>query len=287
MISSEVKRMAGSNGTLAPQLQSMDYLFSVMGGQPPGNGAQTANFIVSNSPVLPQLYEQLRTMPADWPALPPALEQSPEARAAFEWLQTERQRLEEYTRAQIAIIHHNHQTLMEARFQHEQAIALQMQRLGRARQMLASQTQVLQERVNALTQREETIAARETTLARVQDDVRALEQARDVLRSEVATHRTALEELQAQLARTERGLAEAALTEAQRALESKQAEMTARQAQMEQRYQALEKAEAAVARRALELDELECRLGKEFEKQERQLALERREIETLRIRLQV
>jgi hypothetical protein len=40
--------------------------------------------------------------------------------------------------------------------------------------------------------------------------------------------------------------------------------LTARQAQMERRYEALEQAEAAVARKASELDELEIRLGIEL-----------------------
>ena len=278
--------MAGSNGPLPPHVQSIDNLFGSIGSRPPAKGPELPNLVVSSSASLAQESEPINAIPADWPELPPGLESSSDARAGLDWLQGERKKLEDFTRVQFSIIHKNHQTLLAARFQHEQAVAVQAQQFSRDRHILASQAESLKQRLAALTQREEAVATREAAHAKVERELRDLEQARDELHVEVATRRTALEDMEARLARAEQGLAEAALTEAQRDLEAKQTELAARQRQMEQRYEALERAEAAAARRSAELDELECRLGKEFEKQERQLALKRREIETLRIRLE-
>jgi hypothetical protein len=75
------------------------------------------------------------------------------------------------------------------------------------------------------------------------------------------------------------------LQQRQQAWEQKQAETAKFVAQMEQRCRTLEKAEEAAKRRLAELDDLEERLREEFETQERQLAQERRELETLRNQL--
>src|SRR5262249_49623958 len=130
--------MSGSNGTLPLHVQSIDCLFGLLGGRPPENGSRTTNFIVSGhprTPPLPQRPEQLERVPKDWPRLPTSLEQSPEGRAAFEWLQNERKRLEEYTHAQFAIIQQRHQTLMAAKFRNEEALALDTQKLNQDFQM--------------------------------------------------------------------------------------------------------------------------------------------------------
>jgi hypothetical protein len=282
--------MAGSNGTLPLHAHSVDWIFGHLSGQRPDSARPASNFISAGfllgepPPSAPNVPEERLLQP---PQLPPSLEDAPEGRAACAWLQAEQKRLEEYTRAQFAIIQQHHQTLLAKNFQNEQAMALRTQQLNRDMELLATQARALQERANDLAKREAAVAAQTATLAGAQHELRDLERARDAIREEVTTHRTALQELQSLTARLELSLSETSLTERERVLEDKQAELSARQAQMEKRYQDLEKAEAAVTRRAAELDELEFRLEKEFEKQERQLALERREIETLRVRLHV
>jgi hypothetical protein len=282
------KRMAGSNGVLSQRVQSLDWLFCQIG--QPGSDRNTlpTPSLFDNIPAsLPSPAARADEMPADWPRLPATLHQSAEGRAAYEWLRAERQRLEEYTRAQYAVIRQNHQAVMSRNFQNEEELARRSQKLNGDAELLATQAKSLQERADRLAQQEAVAAAQMSALAKTQEELRSLEQARDALRVEVASQRAVLAELQAQAARMEQGLLATDLNERQRAQEEKQAELTDRQAQMEQRYQALERAEAAASRRTAELDEMEFRLGKEFEKQERQLALERREIEAQRVRLEL
>jgi DNA repair exonuclease SbcCD ATPase subunit len=279
--------MAAVNGSLAQHVQSLDWLFGQMANQ----GSETipsTHFMVEGAAAPPtQPRQPADQMPPDWPQLPSILQQSPEGRTAYEWLRAERQRLEEYTRSQFALIRQNHQAVMARNFQNEEALTRRTQTLNADVQLLASQAHSLEERTQTLAQRESAIEARMGALASVQDELRAAEQARDAIRIEVERQQTILNDLEAQAARVQQGLLQADLEQRWQAMNEKQAELTARQSQMENRYQALEKAEAGAVRRAAELDELEYRLGKEFEKQERQLALERREIEALRVRLQM
>src|SRR5262249_52743631 len=80
------------------------------------------------------------------PQPPPKLESPADLQAAHEWLQTERQRLEAYTRNQFAAIQQQHQALLAKQFRSEEALALRAQELNREMKFLASQAEALQSR---------------------------------------------------------------------------------------------------------------------------------------------
>ena len=256
--------MSGLNGSHPLQAPAVDCLFVQL---VEGNGAAT--------PAPPQA----QWSPAGWPDPPADLENVPELREAYEWLQAERRRLEEYTRTQFAAIQQRHQAILAQHFRNEENLALRTQELNREMTFFAAQAKIIQERAGELARREKALAEQAETL-RAQQELQGLGQ--NATGPHPADGQGATET-------TSSGLAEAAhaLEEHQAAWEGKQAQIADRLAQMEQRYQALEQAEETARRRMAELDELENRLTQEFEKQERQLALERRQIEAVRARLRL
>jgi hypothetical protein len=252
--------MSGLNGLHPLQAPAVDSLFVQL---VEGNGA--------SRPTPPREPEPAQWSPAGWSDPPADLEKVPELREAYRWLQGERRRLEEYTRTQFAAIQQRHQQILAQHFRNEESLALRTQELNREMTFLAAQAKIIQERAAELAQREKALAEQEALQRAHPHSAAPLPDKAD--RPE--TNGTAPNEL-AEVAH--------ALKEHQEVWESKQAAIADRLAQMEQRYQALDQAEEAARRRMAELDELENRLMQEFEKQERQLALERRQIETLRLK---
>ncbi len=254
--------MSGPNGTHPLQAPAVDCLFVQM---------------VEGGDTNPPAPAQPQWRPVGWPDPPADLEKSPELREAFHWLQAERRRLEEYTRNQFAALQQRHQAILAQHFRNEETLALRTQELNREMAFFAAQAKIIQERAGELARREKAVTEQAEKL-RAQQELRGLGE---------HTPGPNPADWQVETEAPANGLAEAAsaLEEHQAAWEGKQAEITDRLAQMEQRYQALERAEEVARRRMAELDELENRLTQEFEKQERQLALERRQIEALRARL--
>jgi DNA repair exonuclease SbcCD ATPase subunit len=279
--------MSGSTAIPQAYAQSIDWIFA----QLPGEGSGfVAPRPVSTAPAAPPipLAEQPGTQ------APLRMENEADLRAAQEWLQHERNRLEEYTRSQFDLIRQQHQALMAKHFRSEEALALRSQELNREMQFLASQAEALQQRGRELADWETALSAQMTRLAQAQDELLAIQQTSADVRRDTEVQcrileamRTETAQLQASesTARGEFDALQATLQEHQRSWEQKQVEIDARQAQMEQRYRALETSEQAARRRLAELDELEDRLRQELEEQERQLAAERRELEQLRARL--
>lgn len=262
--------MFGSNGSHPLQAPAVDCLFVQLA---EGNGA--------GHPV-PSRHESSPSAgpaPAVWPDPPADLENVPELREAYQWLQGERRRLEEYTRSQFAAIQQRHQAILAQHFRNEENLAIRTQELNREMTFLAAQAKIIQERAGELARREKALAEQTATLAKVQQEFRQDNQ-------NPASDASDSADWQVETRTAAQGLAEVAdaLQEHQAIWESKQAAIADRLAQMEQRYQALEQAEEVARRRMAELDELENRLNQEFEKQERQLALERRQLETQRAR---
>jgi hypothetical protein len=253
--------MSRLNGTHPLQAPAVDCLFVQM-----AEGKDTG------TPAQPEWY------PPGWTDPPADLEKNPELREALQWLQGERRRLEEYTRNQFAALQQRHQAILAQHFRNEETLALRTQELNREMAFFAAQAKIIQERAGELARREKAVAEQAEKL-RAQQELQGL--------GEHTGPNPA--DWQAETEATSNGLAEAAsaLEEHQAAWEAKQAEITDRLAQMERRYQALEQAEEAARRRMAELDELENRLTQEFERQERQLALERRQVEALRARLRL
>jgi hypothetical protein len=222
---------------------------------------------------------------------PPPLDDAADLQVANEWLQAERARLEAYTRSQFGALQQQHQSLLAKQFRGEEALALRAQELNREMKFLASQSEALQSRARELAEREAAFTAQMERLASVEQELLSND-----MRENPEAHRALVERLRAETAQlqaagvdagTNAAAFEAALKERQQAWEQKHATLLARQGEIEQRFAVLQKAEQASQRRLAELDEVEQLLRKEFEQQERDLALERQEIDVLRVRLRV
>src|SRR5262249_48608998 len=70
---------------------------------------------------------------------PPAIRSDDDVRAANEWLQRERKRLQEYTETQLARVANEHQALVSQNYRNEQQMILACQELSRKEEMLARQ----------------------------------------------------------------------------------------------------------------------------------------------------
>jgi hypothetical protein len=267
-----------TNANDLPSLQAADWLFSHFGAlpwsrQPPGILAAITGTL----------------LPPD-PEAPPAIQNTGDLAAANEWLQRERQRLQQYTQAQLDRIASEHQALVQRNYQNEQSMILACQELGRKEELVARQTRALQEQAVGLSRREQALARQVEQLSRTQGELaqhrRTEEEAAqqlallETLRCETAALQKLRETTQAELATMTRELAE---QREQR--ERDQALRRTQQAQMEQRLRALDQAEQAAQRRVAEMDELEAQLRDEFEEQERRLAEKRSEVAALSARL--
>jgi chromosome segregation ATPase len=289
--------MAASDGGNADRALSIDWLFAQLPGQDTGYRTPMPLPGAGASVVAAPLTEPSGSAPASamaWTQPPPALEDPADLETAYEWLRSEKQRLEEYTRSQFATIQQQHQALLNKHFHSEQSLALRCQELNREMKFLAGQAETLQRRARELAEREAALSAQMERLAHAQEELLTLEQTSQNIRQDTETQRSLLEQLRAQTAelqvsdlasRHEFDNFEVALKERQRAWEEKQAEISARQAEMEERYAALEKAEEAAKRRLAELDELEERMQQEIHEHEQQLAQERRDMEIMRAKL--
>jgi chromosome segregation ATPase len=257
-----------------PNAQFIDWLFSRLPGAGNGEAMQgppVAGFQLSSPPGGP-------AGPAgssSWagPQPPPILKDPADLPAAHQWLQTEKQRLDEYTRSQFNVIREQHQVLLTKHFRSEEALAQRSQELNREIQFLASQSEALQKRSQELAERETVLASHMERLSQAQEELLSIEQTSQNVRKDTEAQQALLEKLQAETAqlqavdataRQEFSTFDTVLRDRQQAWERKHAEITARQAQMEDRYLALEKAEAAAERRLAELDELEERLRQEL-----------------------
>ncbi len=327
--------------------------------------------------------------PLDPPTPPPDVAENQDLRVAYEWLQSERSRLEEYTRVQFEKVEQQHRELMALHFQREQDAALQAQEINREIQRLASFSENLDERAGQLGERQKDLDSQDDKLAAVREEVRAFQQTRQTLQQEIDSQRSLIEqsltrtnelreqarlldseieaqtatlaerrrsweekeaetaenaariqarvhelnerdrvltkrqtdlakaaeevvalvqrragmekEIQAQLtvidelrgrttrlrdqeetARKAAAAWETRVNESRETWQKKEADLATRYQQLENRYQSLERSEEALKRRMTELDETECRVESEHERQEKQLAMDCREIDRLR-----
>ncbi len=229
-----------------------------------------------------------------WPSPPPPLKGPEDLQAAYEWLKNERGRLEAYTRSQFETIRRQNQAIMEKHFRSEEVLAVRSQELNREMQFLATQTEALRRQSSDLAERERALAAQVEKLSQAQEDLIATQQANQSLQDNVSRQRSVLENLRRETAELQSFDAsehakldslETVLRQRQQEWEQKQRELTARQGEMEKRFSALQKDESAVERRMRELDEWESRLRDELEQWERELILERRDLDKLRTEL--
>jgi DNA repair exonuclease SbcCD ATPase subunit len=276
----------------APHAHSVDWLFAQLPGEGSRAAASASGIAGLGSSQGPSALAA--PPPVVWPQPPPAIEDASDLQAAYQWLQNEKSRLEQYTRNQFEMIEEQHQAMLTKHFRSEQMLALRSQELNREMQFLANQTEVLQGRSRELGEREVALAEQVERLAHAQEELLSLEQTSANIRQNTKGQQYVLERLRAETtqlkavdieARGRFDAFEAELKERQAAWEKNQADITARQAQMEERYQALERAEQAAMRRLTELDEVENQIRGELEQQEGQLTRDRREVEQMRAQL--
>jgi hypothetical protein len=219
---------------------------------------------------------------------PPAIPAGGDLRAAYEWLQRERRRLEGYTQSQLALLQREHQAMVQQSYLNEAALIARSQELGRQEEMLAAQSRALQQQALELSRREQGMAGQLDEWRRLQEELAANEQLSSRARQDAEAQVAALESLRAETASLQRAREAAradlealavALTRQREARAKEQALFAAGRAELEARLQAADRAEAAARRRQAEMDELEARLFAEIEEQHRLLADERRALE--------
>ena len=282
--------MATFNSTQRNPAQVIDLLFAhVQGGRGFSRPAPASGW---DPPAAP-------AVAADGPAPteaspPPLVRDAADLRAANDWLQRERRRLQEYTQIQMARIEKEHLALVSRNYLNEQTVILRCQELSRKEELLAQQVRVLQQQTAELSRREQAVASRLEEWSRVQHDLAnlcqtraSIEQDTEQLQTLLGTLRAETTALQAsrEASRAELEALGQALRNERETRAKEQALVRAHQAQMEQRLRELDETEQVAQRRVAELDELEVRLRDEFEEQERQLAEQRREIAALNARL--
>jgi chromosome segregation ATPase len=284
--------MTGPNNPRASHAQFVDAVFARVGGEQRDArpAATNAVGVLMAGPTAVQQGATRRPLPDPAQTAVPAA-QSGDPRSEYEWIGEERRRLEAYTLQQFAQIKQQREDFIRQRSQIEEAVALKGQELNRQMKLNAAQTEALQRREKELAEREAGVAGQEERLAGARQELADLRQAGRDLQAEVGAQRLILEQQRgesAQLsdsirtARTELIAYEEALQYRKKAWQDEQAELSARQTQLDQRFGALDQAEAALDRRTAELVELEGQLRTEIEEQERRLAEEYRQMESLR-----
>ncbi len=209
---------------------------------------------------------------------PPQIANDADLRAAHEWLHRERQRLDAYTRGQLARVRREHQGFLQQTYLQEQALVLRTQELNRKDEMLAHQAGAIRREAGDLAERQRKLAPYLDPLWHGQEELAEMRRVSCGLRGDVKGQRALLERLRAEAAalEQEREAARAELAAGEAALREEKIALAARQEQLNQRLLGLDGAEAAVRRRTAELDELEARLRRDFAHQEEQLSQLRR-----------
>src|SRR5260370_3088950 len=110
------------------------------------------------------------SLPPDWPRQPPALEKPEDLRAAYEWFQAERMRLEEYTASQFETIRQQHYQVLAKHYQSEADIARRVQEVNREIQLLSAHGETVKERARGLAEWEAALTAQTERLARLPQD---------------------------------------------------------------------------------------------------------------------
>jgi chromosome segregation ATPase len=287
--------MANTDGTHSLDTRCLDVLFARTAGAASGPDTVPDVWVAPPRPAEPAAtFSPALPLPGgqrNFPQTPPALETPEGVRAAYEWFRAEKARLDEFTRAQFAAVHTQHQALLAKHMRDQEALALRDQELNREMQYLMAQTAVLQKRARELDEWEKALGGQSARLAEAQAELLSIQQTKEFLHQDVEAQCAALTRLRDEAERLRQSETtarasfadfDAELRERRQEWENKGAELEQRRASMEQRYTDLEKAEAAARRREAELEEWEERLRQELEVQERQQTAERQELRRLR-----
>jgi hypothetical protein len=274
-----------ARSALDVQQQAVDVLFAQLGGNGPTSAEPPADVGRASSAVGASLAE---SDPA------PTIRGPEDLKSAAEWVQREKERLAAYTRAQIQRLQADHQVLISQSYLNEQTLILRSQELSRKEEWLVAQGRALKEQAEELSRREQSLAAQlnqwggvRQEMASVKETTRSVEQDTaaevallDALRSETeALHHSR------EVARTEFEALMKAIQEQGETRAREDAIRRASQDQFEQRRLAADRQETAMRQRLAELDDLETRLRREFEEQERQIRAQRQELAAREARL--
>ena len=208
------------------QQQALDFVFARLGGDP------------TAPPPSQEADEEAEPVPV------PVVKSADDLRAASEWLARERQRLQAYTRTQLARIQEERQGLAQQQYLNEQTLIFRSQELARREEMLLAQGRSLQQQAEELAQREQSLAAQLHQWWQAHEELAGLEEATRSAREDVARHNALLEALRSETeaaqraradARTEAGSIQAAAEELRDSRLREEASLKARQEQLEQR----------------------------------------------------
>jgi hypothetical protein len=274
--------MNAPGDSLSPHQQALDWLFARLGGDPDPGPVATA--------------EPRPDDGADAAAIgPPPTIQSPEDLSiATQWLQRERQRLAAYTRSQLTRIQQEHQALLQQNYHNEQCLILRCQEAARQEEVLQAQGRALQQQAEDLARREQSLVGQLQDWWQRNEQLAALEEVTQGAQQNAAREQAVLQALQSETASAKQARESAraeldrllAAGEALRQSRAKEKEaLQARHAQLEQRLLEADKATLAAEQRQADLDDLETRLHREFEEQDRDLRRQRRELAALEARL--
>jgi len=208
---------------------------------------------------------------------------------AAEWLHRERQRLEAYTRSQLARIEQEHQAMVQQNYLNEQGLIFRAQELSRREEVLQAQGRGLQDQHRELARREQALAGQlqhwweaNEQLALLQEvnqttreDTERMKSLRGALAGETAALQQAREAAAGEL----RNLLQA-VEAAQQTRQKEEAVLKEQKTMLEQRIRQAERAAMASEQRQAELDDLEDRLRRELEEQEQDLRRRTRELQT-------
>jgi hypothetical protein len=232
-------------------------------------------------------------VPAEVPP-PPKVETQADLQSAYEWLLRERKRLETYTNSQLARLQQEHAAMVARHYTNEQMMILRSQEMANKEDFLTRQTRSLQEQAHEQSERERALTEQREQLCRAHEEHAKLQESCSGVTRDTQVQQTLLKAMRVETAAIKRDRERAArdLEAMQRQLQEQRAARTkqeallaARQTELDQRLGILQKSEEAVQRRLRELDDLEARLRIEIEEQEKQVAAERRAVETLSKRL--
>ena len=119
-------------------LESLDAVFSDLSSKWAGYGLQPRYNAVEFTAETGSGGAARRAASYKGPEPPPALEDPANTKAAYDWFQSERARLEEYTRYQFAAIQQQQQAEMVNYYRREEALVQRAQEVNREMQFLAS-----------------------------------------------------------------------------------------------------------------------------------------------------
>lgn len=214
--------------------------------------------------------------------LPPRPPPDPhtDPRAEREWLREEQQRLQAYMQRQFSLLQQQRQEFDGWRSQVEATLVAREQELSLQKKILASRQETLEQREAAQIEQLERLKQEDQQRAQGRKDA-------EKARQEVATERANLAELRAttEALKADYLALENAARERKQIEETEQAQTQRQRQQWQDSLAEMERAVGILTQREREVQELETQIHAELERQEQDLARQRRELQEWRDRV--